>query len=88
MAKAHLPVMIISHFSFYECECCKCVAKIALDTNSCNNPHNCVEACFLSDYNGPSECREFYDGSGKYVHKCYCCSEKENLTSGNSVAVA
>ncbi|KAI3880543.1 hypothetical protein MKX03_008807 [Papaver bracteatum] len=82
----------ISHYSSYECECCKCAAKISLMVNSCNNPHVCVERCILeageSGLYGPSECREFYDESGKYVHKCYCCDEGKKLPAGDSVAVA
>ncbi|KAI3868811.1 hypothetical protein MKX03_007799 [Papaver bracteatum] len=73
---------------FYKCECCKCVDKIAVDTNSCNNPQNCVEECIKqANLYGPSECKEYYDGSGKYVHKCYCC-ERESLTASNIVAIA
>ncbi|KAI3844152.1 hypothetical protein MKW92_032046 [Papaver armeniacum] len=72
----------------YDCECCACKPKIAVDTNSCKNPHNCVEACIVqANLYGPSECKEGYDESGKYVHKCYCC-ERQDLTVGNILAVA
>ncbi|KAI3868807.1 hypothetical protein MKX03_007795 [Papaver bracteatum] len=70
-------------YTYYECECCKCAATKILNVNNCNI-HKCDERCALeAELYGPSECREFYDENGKYVHKCYCCDrEKKNLTAG------
>ncbi|KAI3868808.1 hypothetical protein MKX03_007796 [Papaver bracteatum] len=76
-------------YKSFECECCKCVPKIALSVNSCKNPHICVEKCVTeAGLYGPSECREFSDLNRNYFHKCYCCEREKNLTADNNVAVA